>query len=71
MGLIAYIINLGVRLTLSTGAMFLPHYQERTCAVHDIARAKQDQYEYNYNYSSEEWTPVFIKKGDNNGMEKF
>jgi hypothetical protein len=58
-GLIYAILDLGVRLTLSTGALFNPQYQERTCAVADIASMKD--YEPNY-VVSEEWTPVFIKK---------
>jgi hypothetical protein len=53
------IIDMGVRLTLSTGALFQPSYQERTCAVSDIASLKN--YENNY-VVSEEWNPVFNKK---------
>jgi len=65
---IAYIINLGVRLTLSTGMVFNPSYQERTHAVHDLVQIESNKYEPNYdNIKSEEWAPVFKVKGENNG----
>jgi len=62
-GLLYTVLDMGVRLTLSTGALFIPHYQERTCAVEDISKAKQDKYEPTYTVS-EEWNPVFKIKGE-------
>ena len=63
------IIDIGVRLTLSTGAVFQPSFQERTCAVHDCVLQESDKYEPNFEYTTNGWTPTFklkeqYKKGE-------
>jgi len=63
--LIFYIIDIGVRLSLSTGGMYEPSYQERTCAVQDVVIQESDRWEPNFEYSETDWTPTFkLKKGE-------
>lgn len=64
---VAAIINLGVRLTLSTGGMYNPCFQERTCAVQDLVVQESNKYENNYKYSATEWTDTFVLKEDKKG----
>jgi len=68
---IIYFINFGVRLTISTGAVFQPCFQERICAVENVVQQESNKYENNYEYSSTEWTPVFKIKaqGEKNGKD--
>ena len=62
--IIYYILDIGIKLSVSTGAIFNPTYQERTHAVTDIVQQESNKYEYNFKYSSTEWLPTFIKKGE-------
>ena len=61
------ILEMGIRLTLSSGAVFQPAFQERTDAVYDFVKQESDKYEPNYEYSSTEWTPTFKLKENNHG----
>ena len=59
---IGYILNFGVKLAISTGAIFQPCFQERTHAVSDVVHQESAKYEPNYEYSTEAWTPTFVIK---------
>jgi len=68
--LVYYILNVGLKLTLSTGALFNPTFQERTHAVYDIVQQESAKYEPNFEYSVTEWNKTFkLKEGVDNGKD--
>ena len=59
--LLYYIIDIGIKITLSTGLLFNPAYQERINAVQDLTKQEQNKYECNFEYS-DKWQQTFILK---------
>jgi len=57
--LIYIILDVGIRLSLSTGAMFNPGYQETTTPTQDFVQAETHRYIPNFEYSETEWTKTF------------
>jgi len=67
--IVYHLLNVGLKLTLSTGAVFNPAFQVRECAIQDLAQQQSAYYEANYEYSTTEWTDTFILKEIHNKGE--
>ena len=57
--LIYIILDVGIKLSISTGVMFNPVYQERTTPTHDFVQSGTHRYIPNFEYSETEWTKTF------------
>ena len=52
---------MGVKITLFTGMVFNPSYQERTYAIQDLIYQQDSKYEPNFEYSNK-WQQTFKLK---------